>query len=178
MNIQCVYRKGRGIMTFENKVAVITGAGRGMGRGIATHCAQKGMKLVLAEELLEDEDLLEMMNAGLIQMIVIDSHKGKFWAQIFKELTLHPDIKLRTGGRIAWAIRKNNPKLKKMTSDFWKTHKKGTLMGNILFKRYLQNTKWVRNALNKEERKRFEEALGFFKKYSKQYDFDWLMIAD
>ena len=99
------------------------------------------MKLVLADEHMEDEDLLEMMNAGLISMIVIDSHKGKFWSQIFKDLALHPNIKLRTGGRIAWAIRKNCPKLKEVIDDFMKTHRKGSLMGNILFKRYLQNTK-------------------------------------
>ena len=38
---------------FKGKVAVITGAGRGMGRGIALHCAQKGMKIVLAGIRLE-----------------------------------------------------------------------------------------------------------------------------
>jgi len=138
---------------------------------------KKQMKLVLADEYLEDEDLLEMMNAGLIPMIVIDSHKGKFWKQIFKDLTFHSDIKLRTGGQISWAIRKNSPKLKKAINDFIKIHKVGTLTGNILVKRYLQNTQWVRNPLNTEDRKRFEEAVEFFKRYSKQYDFDWLMVA-
>ena len=34
--------------SFKGKVAVITGAGRGIGRGIALHCAQEGMKVVLA----------------------------------------------------------------------------------------------------------------------------------
>ena len=33
---------------FRGKVAVITGAGRGIGRGIAERCAQEGMKVVLA----------------------------------------------------------------------------------------------------------------------------------
>jgi membrane-bound lytic murein transglycosylase MltF len=138
---------------------------------------KKPMKLVLADEYLEDEDLLEMMNAKLIPMIVIDNHKGKFWSQIFKDLTLHPDIKLRTGGQIAWAIRKNSPKLKGVINNFVKTHKKGTLMGNILFKRYLQETKWVRNSMNEEELQRLRKAVEFFQKYSNQFDFDWLMIA-
>jgi ABC-type amino acid transport substrate-binding protein len=70
---------------------------------------RKPVKIVPADELLEDEDLLEMLNAGLIPMVVIDSHKGRFWTQIFKDLTLHPEIKLRTDGQIAWAIRKNSP---------------------------------------------------------------------
>ncbi len=138
---------------------------------------KKSMKLVLADEYLEDEDLLEMMNARLIPMIVIDSHKGKFWSQIFKDLTLYPDIKVRTNGQIAWAIRKNSPELKEAINGFMKTHKKGTLMGNILFERYLENTKWVHNSLNEEELERFKEATEFFQKYSNQYGFDWLMIA-
>ena len=95
----------------------------------------KPMKLVLADEYLEDEDLLEMMNANLIPMIIIDSHKGEFWKQIFTDLTLHPDIKVREGGQIAWAVRKNSPKLKEVINGFMKKHKKGTLMGNVLFKR-------------------------------------------
>ena len=42
------------------------------------------IKIVPADEYLEDEDLLEMMNVGLVPMIVIDSHKAKFWAQVLK----------------------------------------------------------------------------------------------
>ena len=135
------------------------------------------IKIVPADEYLEDEDLLEMMNVGLVPMIVIDSHKAKFWVQLFKELRLHPDIKLRSGGQIAWAIRKKSPRLKKVIDRFIKSHKKGTLKGNILYKRYLQNTKWVRNALVEKEFQRFKGAVDFFKRYSKQYNFDWLMIA-
>jgi membrane-bound lytic murein transglycosylase MltF len=138
---------------------------------------KKPVKLVLTDEYLEDEDLLEMMNAGLIPMIVIDSHKGTFWKQIFKEITLHPDITVRNGGQIAWAIRKNSPELKKAINGFVKTYRKGTLMGNILFKRYLENTKWVKNSLNDEDMERLRQAVKFFKKYGKQYKFDWLMIA-
>lgn len=138
---------------------------------------KKGLKLVPADEYLEDEDLLEMMNADLIPMIVIDSHKGRFWSQIFKDLTLHQDIKVRTGGRIGWAIRKESPKLEKVVNEFIKTHRKGTLLGNILFKRYLKNTKWVRNALNDEELPRFRRTVKLFQTYADQYNFDWVMIA-
>ncbi|MCJ7541226.1 MAG: transporter substrate-binding domain-containing protein, partial [Desulfobacterales bacterium] len=54
------------------------------------------MKLILADETFEDEDLLEMVNAGLIPMIVMDSHKAQFWKQIFDNITVHPDIAVRT----------------------------------------------------------------------------------
>jgi membrane-bound lytic murein transglycosylase MltF len=138
---------------------------------------KKPVKIIPADEYLEDEDLLEMMNAGLIPMIVMDSHKAEFWAQVFQKIRMHPDIKLRSGGQIAWAIRKKSPKLQDVINQFIESHKKGTLKGNILYKRYLQNTKWVRNALADKEFQRLKDAVKFFKKYSKQYDFDWLMIA-
>jgi len=135
------------------------------------------MKLVMVDELFEDEDLMEMMNANLIPMIPIDSHKAGFWVQIFKDLTVHPEIKLRTGGQIAWAIRKNSPELKQVIDQFMRTHKKGTQIGNILFKRYLKNTKWVRNSLNEKEFQRFKQAVEYFNFYAEQYDFDWLLVA-
>ena len=138
---------------------------------------KKQVKIVPVDEYLEDEDILEMMNAGLIPMTVIDSHKGTFWVQIFKDLKLHPGLKVRTGGEIGWAIRKKSPKLKDMINGFAKKHKVGTLFGNILVNRYYKNTKWVRNSLTDEELRRFKKAVDYFQKYSEQYEFDWLMIA-
>ena len=133
--------------------------------------------LIPADENLEDEDLLEMVNAGLIPMIVMDSHKAEFWEQIFEDIELRPDLAVNRGGRIAWAVRKGSPGLVKAINGFVRKHKKGTLVGNILFERYLKDTNWVRNALSDEEIKRFQETLGLFKKYAGAFGFDWLMIA-
>ncbi|MDX2448083.1 MAG: lytic transglycosylase F [Desulfobacterales bacterium] len=135
------------------------------------------IKIIEANEHLEDEDLLEMVNAGLIPMMVIDSHKGQFWAQIFEKIKLHPEIKFRENAKIAWAIRKNTPQLKNRINDFVKVNKKGTLIGNTIFNRYLKSTKYVKNNLADEDRKRFEETIPFFKKYGDIYGFDWLMLA-
>ncbi len=138
---------------------------------------KKPVKIVPVDEYLEDEDILEMMNAGLIPLTVIDSHKGEFWVRIFKDLKLHPDLKVRTEGETAWAIRKNSPKLKEMINGFVKTHKVGTLFGNILVNKYYKNTKWVRNSLGDEELRRFKQAVDLFQKYADPNGFDWLMIA-
>jgi membrane-bound lytic murein transglycosylase MltF len=130
-----------------------------------------------ADKYLEDEDLLEMVNAGIVPMTVVDDYLAKFWSQIFKNIKLHPKIALRTDGQIAWAIRKNSPKLKKVINDFVRNHKKGTLFGNIEFNRYLRNTKFVRNSLSDKDLERFRDTIHLFKKYAEKYDFDWLMIA-
>lgn len=43
--------------TFQGKVAVVTGAASGIGRALAEHCVQEGMKVVLAD--IEEQALLQ-----------------------------------------------------------------------------------------------------------------------
>lgn len=138
---------------------------------------KKAVKIVEADDHLEDEDLLEMLNAGLIEYMVIDSHKGELWAQVFDKIQLHPEIKFRTEGKIGWAVRKNTPKLMAAVNKFINNHKAGTLMGNILIKRYLQDSDYITNSIYNEHMQRFNLTIRFFKKYGELYDFDHLMLA-
>jgi membrane-bound lytic murein transglycosylase MltF len=135
------------------------------------------VRLKLAPETLEDEDLLEMVNAGLIRFVVVDSHKATFWAQIFPQIRLHPDATVRTGGEIAWAFRKGSPKLKAAVNRFLVTHKKGTSFGNQIFQRYLRSTKFVRNAHEPEELAKYDRTVALFRKYGDRYGFDALMLT-
>jgi membrane-bound lytic murein transglycosylase MltF len=130
-----------------------------------------------ADEYLEDADLLELVNAGLIPMIVVDSHKADFWKEIFQEIVIRPDITFREGGEIAWAIRKGSPNLMSDSNEFLKTIKKGTLLGNILLKRYLKENKWIKNPTTREEMEKFYSTVEMFTRYSEQYNFDWLMMV-
>jgi membrane-bound lytic murein transglycosylase MltF len=83
---------------------------------------------------------------------------------------------LRQGGKIGWAFRKNSPLLQKEINAFARQHRKGTLMGNMLFKRYLQDTHWAKNALAEEDLARFDKVVALFQKYATRYEFDYLMI--
>lgn len=130
-----------------------------------------------APETLEDEDLLEMMNAGLIPLVVVDKHKADFWKQIFPKIKVHDGVAVRTGGNIAWAIRKGSPQLKAVLDDFVARHAIGTTAGNIILTRYLKNAKYVKDAASESERKKFLAVLQFFQKYGDQYDVDWLLMA-
>jgi membrane-bound lytic murein transglycosylase MltF len=130
-----------------------------------------------APETLEDEDLLEMLNAGLIASIVVDKHKADFWKQIFPQLTVHDNIAVRTGGEVAWALRKGSPQLKAALDDFVTRNKVGTAIGNQLLTRYLKNVKYVKNAASEEERKKFLALIQYFQKYGDQYDVDWLLMG-
>jgi len=130
-----------------------------------------------APETLEDEDLIEMLNAGLIPLIVVDRHKALFWQQVFPDIKVHEDIALRTGGSIAWAIRKNSPQLKAAVDDFVIRNAAGTAAGNTILTRYLKSAKYVKNAAAETERQKFLDLVGYFRKYSDQYEVDWLLMA-
>ena len=131
---------------------------------------------VIVDEFLEDEDLLEMVNAGLIPAVIVDSHKAYFWQKILKNLQVHSQVAVRDGGKIGWAMRKNSPELMAMVNDFLKKHRKGTMFGNIVFERYLEDTEYVHSALASEELEKLEAVQEYFKTYARQYDFDWLML--
>ena len=134
------------------------------------------IQLELADEYLEDGDLLELVGAGVIPMVVVDSHKAAFWQDVLDNIKVREDIKLREGGEIAWAIRKDSPKLKAISNEFLKTIRKGMLLGNILLKRYLVENKWVKNPTTEAEMKKFNATVDLFIEYSGQYDFDWIMM--
>ena len=133
-------------------------------------------RLRLASEHLEDEDLMEMVNAGLVGLIVVDRHKAEFWQQIFKDISLHPEAAVNTGGEIAWMFRKGSPKLKAAVDEFARTHAAGTLLGNELIRRYLKSTRFVLNATSEEEIKKYHQMVSFFRKYGEKYDMDHLLM--
>jgi membrane-bound lytic murein transglycosylase MltF len=135
------------------------------------------VKLKEAPETLEDEDLLEMLNAGLVPLLVVDKYVADFWKQIFPQLTVHEDIALRTGAEVAWAMRKDSPQLKAVLDDFATRNKVGTSIGNQLMTRYLKNVKYVKNAASEEERKKFLALTQYFQKYGEQYDVDWVLMG-
>jgi membrane-bound lytic murein transglycosylase MltF len=62
-----------------------------------------------APETLEDEDLLEMVNAGLIPFTVSADFLANFWKQVFPNIRAHEGIALLTGGNIAWGDPEGEP---------------------------------------------------------------------
>ena len=66
----------------------------------------------VAPDVLEDDDVLEMVNAGLAPITIVDDYLADFWSKVFTDLKVHCDVTLRTGGELAVAFRKDNPKLR------------------------------------------------------------------
>jgi membrane-bound lytic murein transglycosylase MltF len=144
------------------------------------HLSSEGkppVKLTPAPEELEDEDLMEMANAGLVSFIVVDNHKAWFWQRVWPALKIYPAVTLRTGGEIAWAIRKNSPQLKDELNGFLAANGRDSLSARMIFRRYLLNTQYVKGAAADAAQKRFMSLVALFRKYGAQYNMDWMLMA-
>jgi len=134
------------------------------------------VKVRFSPENLEDGDVLEMVNAGLVKITVVDNLIAEFWAKIFPNLTLNRGATLRTGGELAWMIRKDSPQLKAELNEFIARYREGSSVRKILLQKYLQNTEFAKEATSKEEIAKFESTLDFFRKYCGQYELDYLLM--
>lgn len=132
------------------------------------------VRIISADESLETEDILEMVNSGAIKITIADNHIAEIWAEVFKDIRILKDVAVRQGGKIAWMVRKDNSELRKSLNRFIRSHRKGTFLGNLFFNRYFKDTKWIKNL--PEENISDKPYIKLFKRYGKRYGFDWLFL--
>jgi membrane-bound lytic murein transglycosylase MltF len=135
------------------------------------------VKVVPIDERLETEDILEMVQAGVVPMTVVDRHLADLWGQVLTGIQVHPQIVVHAGGEIAWAFRKNSPQLRQTLDAFARTHGRGTRLGNTILKRYLSDVAWIKNSTAEKELARFRAVMTLFRTYGERYDVDWLLLA-
>ena len=135
------------------------------------------MALTLLPDPIEDEDKLDMINAGLLGISVVDEWLVDLWAPIIPNVVAHKDVAVRTGAEVAWAFRKGSPELQAEVDDFITNvvKKYGLVTGN--FKAFAAKLRKTGNARDGKDWERFQQIIELFRKYGEQYDFDYLLLA-
>ncbi len=134
------------------------------------------VKIVQADPNLLSEDILEMVNSGVVPITIVDDYKARVWMKVLPDIRVHEDFSISAGNSVGWATRKQNIKLASSLDKFALKVRKGTLLGNMLFNRYYRETRWIDNPVSKKERKRQETFITLFRKYGRKYDFDHLAL--
>ena len=129
------------------------------------------------DEVLEAGDVMEMVNAGIYPITLMQSILAGFWGQVFDNVRVRTDLAVNENVDTGWAIQKGTPKLKAFLDDFVKTHGMGTSFGNTLLRRYLKEAKYVKNATDPGEMTKFRALAPIFKKYAAQYDLETLLLV-
>jgi membrane-bound lytic murein transglycosylase MltF len=136
-----------------------------------------GLNIAPLPDALEDEDVLEMLNAGVLQVVVVDDWKARLWAQVLPNIKVREDLVLRGEGRTGWAFRNNSPLLAAEVAEFYAKQVKPQGVLEYRQAQQLKRVKQMRNNTADAEQKRFNETLALFQKYGPQYGFDPLMLA-
>ncbi len=135
------------------------------------------VKLVELPAAVEDEDKLEMLAAGLLELVVMDDWKARMWAQVLPKVKVREDLVLRSEAHTGWAVRQNSPKLVEAITTFDRTvvKKHGLLQSNLA--KYHRSVKQISNNTSGAEWKRFQATVELFEKYGARYNFDPLMLV-
>ena len=133
--------------------------------------------LVLVPDALEDEDMMEMLNAGLLEAIVVDDWKARIWAQVLPKIKVNEGAVVRPGGLVGWAVRKDSPKLEAILNEFYANFVKKHGLQHARIKQYSSRIRQLKDPTGSADWKRFEETLALFRKYGEKYGFDPLMLA-
>jgi membrane-bound lytic murein transglycosylase MltF len=133
--------------------------------------------MILVPDSLEDEDLMEMLDAGLVELLVVDDWKARMWSPVLPHLKIRSDLVLRADARTGWAIRKDSPKLAAEIDDFFRNWAIKQGVAAYRMNVYMKRVKELKNPTASAEYKRFQETLALFEKYGKKYGFDPLMLA-
>ena len=134
------------------------------------------INLIPVPEALEDEDLMEMLNAGVVGIIIVDDWKADIWTKILPKITL-TDVSVRSAGHAGWAFRKQSPALQAALEDFYVNDVKKHRLIEQSIVSFNRTIKQISNNTTDSEWQRFANILKLFEKYGDQYRFDPLMLA-
>jgi soluble lytic murein transglycosylase-like protein len=130
-----------------------------------------------APDNLEDDDLLEMVNAGLIPAIVVDNYLAAFWKKVFPNLSV-----LRPGGGAHRRAPRGRRAQEQPAVVGGVEHVHGQVRaGHDLRQRdraqVSVNTTTPRARRPKPSARNSITLWQFFRKYSDKYDMDFLLMA-
>jgi membrane-bound lytic murein transglycosylase MltF len=124
-----------------------------------------------------DDDILEMVNAGIFSLTAVDGFIAELWSQVLPDIRVLHTIGLNRGGNIAWAVRKDNPEfLKKLDAFVERNGLRLRAAGAAAMKRHFKDAKLLANPLSQEAFGLVKELSPHFREASAKSKLDWLMM--
>ena len=134
------------------------------------------VRIVPADEFLEDEDLLERLADGLIDATLLDDDALALMTQVFPTLEFHRELRLREGSGFGWAIRPGSPRLKASLDGFIAAARRGQGLLNQVERRYFVDNRWVKRAPSPAEAAEFLRLRGMFVASASEYELEWVAL--
>ena len=134
------------------------------------------MRIELLPDELASEDVLDMVNVGLVRIAVCQEWRANLWAKHLPNLRVHHDLVLREATQLGWALRLQSPKLKAVLDEFIARARATGLFNSILVGAEA-DARVMHNASRRNEMKKFEATVNLFRRYAQEYQFDYLLLS-
>lgn len=126
---------------------------------------------------LDDEDLLEMLNAGLISYVIVGDWKFQLWQSIYKNITMHADLSVQDSGWVGWVVRSNNRDFNDDLKNFYDSDDFTKSLTAFRQDDYKQHLKGLKDPMDKPLWERFESMRPLFSRFGAEYKLNPLFIA-
>jgi membrane-bound lytic murein transglycosylase MltF len=140
---------------------------------------QKGLEPIVIRAIPEElasEDILELVNDGLIGITIMDDYKAKMWSTVYEKIVLHEDMTFKEDVELAVMVRKENPKLLEELNGFIETKRVGAAFAKVATEKYFKSKRYKRLSKSGISKKKFQSLQKTFRKYAEQYELDPLML--
>ena len=128
-------------------------------------------------ENLNSQNILELISLGKFEATIVDSALAELAVKAFDNLRIYRDLDLKKNISISWVTRAEDKKLLEAINKFVPKIKTGSLMGNILSRRYFSDLSRIKNTEFSLNDKKISSYDDLIKKYSKKYGLDWRLMA-
>lgn len=131
-------------------------------------------RMIECEPYVTQENLMEMIHAGIIPACVVLEPFANLWSKVFKDLVIHSSIPLAQDLKVAWAVRKENPELlSRINAVIAAGLKKDEKMFERRINQYFMSTRWVSNPFQKGSKSRL---IAHFRQQAEEFGIDWIKL--
>lgn len=138
---------------------------------------EKGLapvKVIETENYITQENLLEMVHAGIIPSCLVLEPFARLWGKVFKDLVIHESVPVSTGQKVGWAVRKENPDLlTNMNAAIATGLEKDKKFFERHFNQYFADCRWISNPFQKGTK---SKLVSHFNKQAAAFGMDWIQL--
>jgi len=139
----------------------------------------KGLEPIIIRalpEALEAEDILELVNNGVVGITVMDDYKVSLWSGVMKNITAHEEMTFGEDRAIGIMFRKGSPKLEEELGHFVASYRAKGSFEKMLSDAKFVIAKYKRAKKSTVSNAQFKALKQKFEKYAAQYDIDPLVL--
>ena len=134
------------------------------------------IKVEWVDPTLAVEDVLEMVQAGIYPLTVVERPIAQRWARVMPKLRVDSKLQLARPDAMRWYVRKDAPMFQAAVDRFLAGYRAPDNQ-DAAFERIYRRQYRVHNPLARKDRQRLESLRPVLQKHGGDQQFDWLNLA-